>query len=205
MAVTRHQKVRNGRYIVRSGAIAVLSLCPAIALATVDSWDIEGENGVLQVTGALSAAACRLDMQSARQEVSMDTTPLSSLKRVGERGTPVAFQLYLRDCMMSGGSQQDRRTAGRVWDQKQPVVTLSFSGNSDMQKPELIQLKGTSGVGLRILDDQNRDIRLGSRGMPLFLSPRNAQLTYYAVPERTSSTLTAGPYQAAADFRLSYE
>lgn len=204
MAGTGHQEVRNGRYIVRSGAIAML-LCPAIALATVDNWNVEGENGVLHVTGALSAAACRLDMQSARQEVAMGTTPLSSLKRVGDRGTPVAFQLYLRDCMMSGGSQQDRRTAGRVWDPKQPVVTLSFSGNSDMQKPELIQLKGTSGVGLRILDDQNRDIRLGSRGMPLFLTPWNAQLTYYAVPERTPAMPIAGPYQAVVDFRLSYE
>lgn len=203
MAGTGHQEVLNGRYIFKSGAIAML-LCPDTTLATVDNWNVEVENGVLTVTGAQSAAACRLDMQSSRQEVTIGTTPLSNLKRVGDRGTP-AFQLHLHDCMMSGGKQQDRRTAGRVWDLKQPVVTLSCSGNSDMQKPVLIQLKGAFGVGLRILDDQSRDIRLGNPGMPLFLTPLNAQLTDYAVPERTPATPIAGQYLAVVDFRLSYE
>lgn len=173
--------------------------------AMPDNWEVEGENGMLHVSGLLTEGACRLDMQSSIQEVSLGITSSVNLQQPGQRGTPVAFQLYLRDCLATGGDQTDWQTGSRTSDRLQPVVSVTFWGEGDTASPALLKVKGASGMGLRLLDDAHRDVRIGRRGAPLWLNPYNSELTYYVVPERTSEPLIAGAYQAVVDFRLNYD
>ncbi|OJT41046.1 fimbrial protein [Serratia plymuthica] len=199
------------------GALGALALMAPIALGTmllllptahgqaVDNWYTDGANGVLQVRGALTESACRLEMGSARQDIQLGETGTGRLQNVGDRGTSVGFELRLQDCLRSPAGSRDSRTGGLTWAAHQPAVTVSFSAPADVNNPQLVKAQGVSGVGLRLTDPLGQDVRLGSRGQPLLLTPGQNALAYQVTPERTRAPLVAGAYFAAVDFRLSYD
>ncbi|VTR51616.1 Uncharacterised protein [Serratia fonticola] len=75
----------------------------------------------------------------------------------------------------------------------------------DADNPQLVKAQGVSGLGLRLEDEHGRDVRLGSRGAPLLLTPGQDALTYRVAAERTPAGLVAGRYRAVVDFHLSYD
>ncbi|MCK6964555.1 fimbrial protein [Enterobacter bugandensis] len=171
------------------------------AVSSVNGRGEGGDHGVLQVTGMLTQGTCRLDMQSVNQSVDLGNTEMASLKRVGDRGTPVAVQLFLRDCQVRDGWQTNSSTVVP----RQSVVTVSFSGLQNTDNPALLKVLGASGFGLHLMDRQMRDVHLGRAGNTQPLNPGNNELTYYVVPERTRAPLVEGAYRAVFDFRLSYD
>ncbi len=197
------KRTRRRRQGLALGSLLLLSA--GAQAQTPDNWNVEGAHGVLNVSGVLTEGACRLDMQSAFQQVQLGTTTANILRTPGSQGTPVAVQLYLRDCLRSGGSQTDVRTGSKTYDRLQPVVSVTFRGVTDADNPDLLKVQGTSGLALRLLDGERRDVRLGSRGVPQYLTPYNSVLTYYVVPERTSAPLVAGAYRAVVNFGLNYD
>jgi type 1 fimbria pilin len=186
-------------------ALVVMGGIVSPAEAKPDNWDVEGAHGELHVFGALTEGACRLDMTSAFQQVELGNTANARLRRVGNQGTPVTFRLQLRDCVRLGGRQRDVRTGSVTWDAMQPVMTVSFVAPADPDTPVLVQVRGVSGIGLRIRDAKGRDIRLGDRGAPRFVTPANDELLYTVIPERTKAPLSLGDYRAVVDFRLNYD
>lgn len=170
-----------------------------------DNWAVEGANGTLHVHGALTESACRLDMTSARQDIVLGDIGTGSLPSAGKRGEPVGFELRLTDCLRSPAGSLDIHTGSTVWANNQPAVTISFRATLDAENPQLVKAHGVSGLGLRLLDSEGRDVRLGSRGKPLMLTPGQNTLRYTITPERTSANLVAGYYRATVDFHLSYE
>ncbi|MFU2317534.1 fimbrial protein [Rahnella sp. PCH160] len=62
-----------------------------------------------------------------------------------------------------------------------------------------------SGVGLRILDEQGRQIMPGQRHQPQFSTGGGNTLVYNVIPVRTRAPLTTGRFQATVDFRMNYE
>ncbi|EPM1538083.1 fimbrial protein [Serratia ureilytica] len=183
-------------------AILMLLLPPSHA---ADNWEVEGANGVLYVTGALTESACRLEMASAYQDVWLGETGTARLETLGAQGGPVAVELRLKDCLRAPASQRDVRSGSLTWADNQPAVTVRFRAVSDMDNPQLVKAQGVSGMGLRLTDPAGRDVRLGSRGEPLFLTPGQSSLVYTVTPERTGAPLVAGVYHAAVDFQLSYD
>ncbi|CAI1948730.1 MULTISPECIES: fimbrial protein [Serratia] len=165
----------------------------------------DGAGGRLWVSGTLTESACRLDMVSARQEVVLGDIGTGRLQHVGDRGAPVPVQLRLHDCLRVSGSRVDARTGGLTWSTAQPAVTVSFMAPADPDSPHLVQVQGARGIGLRILDTHQQDIRLGSRGTPLLMTPGESTLNYTVMPERTAAPLQAGAYRATVDFRLNYD
>ncbi|RTP97308.1 type 1 fimbrial protein [Enterobacter sp. WCHEn045836] len=182
---------------------AIILTCPLVSVAA-DAWDVEGSNGVLYIYGALAESACRLEMDSARQDIVMGEIGTGHLLNVGEQGTPVGFQIRLRDCLRSS-SIRDERTGSAFQAYEQPSVTVTFRGEKDADNPELIGVRGVSGMGLRIVDAQRRSVRLGSRGVPLILDRGQNALSFTVAPERTSAPLVAGSYRSVVDFNLSYD
>ncbi|VTP64682.1 Uncharacterised protein [Serratia rubidaea] len=82
--------------IIRSQSglsVAMLLLCASglapRAAAAADNWQVEGANGVLHVHGVLTESACRLEMSSAEQSVSLGNTGSGRLQQAGDRGEPV--------------------------------------------------------------------------------------------------------------------
>lgn len=170
-----------------------------------DNWNVDGANGVLHVRGALTESACRLDMTSAYQDVWLGETGTARLAQVGAQGTPVAVQLRLQDCLRAPANNRDERSGNLLWGAHQPAVSLSFVAPADADNPQLIAVRGASGVALRMEDTLGRDIRLGSRGGPLMLAVGQSTLDYVITPERTRAPLQAGAYTAHVDFRLNYD
>lgn len=184
---------------------AVLLLLPASQAQAADNMPVDGANGVLRVHGALTESACRLVMTSAYQTVQLGDTGTGRLLAVGDRGTPVAVQLQLKDCLRSPANNRDERSGNLLWNPHQSAVSVSFVAPADANNPQLVQVRGASGLGLRMTDSQGRDIRLGSRGAPLLLTPGQDALHYTLVVERTRAPLQAGAYSANLDFRLNYD
>ncbi|CAI2146002.1 fimbrial protein [Serratia marcescens] len=186
-------------------AIASLWLLPEARGQAPGGHYVDGSNGVLYVRGALTESACRLEMSSARQDIRLGDVATGQLQRVGDRGAPVGFELRLQDCLRSAVGGRDNRGGAWVWAPQQPVVTVSFSAPADADNPQLVKVLGASGLGLRLLDAAGRDVRLGSRGRPLLLTPGQNSLRYTVMAERTAASLLAGSYHAVVDFYLTYD
>jgi Fimbrial protein. len=113
--------------------------------------------------------------------------------------------LRLVDCLQSLGNGRDLRTDQLTWAINQPAVTIGFNAIRDSDNPQLVKVKGTSGIGIRIEDIHGHDVRLGSRGKPLIIMPGQNTLTYTVMAERTSAPLKVGRYWAVVDLHLRYE
>ncbi|MFH7407602.1 fimbrial protein, partial [Pseudomonas syringae group genomosp. 7] len=64
----------------------MLWLLPSTQAA--DNWQVDGAHGVLHVRGELTESACRLEMASAYQAVSLGNTATAQLAQAGDRGVP---------------------------------------------------------------------------------------------------------------------
>ncbi|MCA6222041.1 fimbrial protein [Photorhabdus antumapuensis] len=195
--------------IKRIGCVLTLAiwLMPVMESQAMEkrAADIKGVYGELYLFGGLTEAACRLDMNSAWQEVNLGTTPNSDLRRPGDKGTPIPFTLKFRDCLRTKGTAGDRRTGNLTWSHLQPVVTVSFVAPADRDYPHLVRVTGVTGLGLQITDTANNDIRLGEWGRPHFVASGQDSLEYYVTPIRTPRTLGIGQYRAVVDFRVNYD
>ncbi|CAI0998436.1 PAP fimbrial minor pilin protein precursor [Serratia marcescens] len=181
----------------------MLWLLPSTQAA--DNWQVDGAHGVLHVRGELTESACRLEMASAYQAVSLGNTATAQLAQAGDRGVPVNVQLHLRDCLRTASNNRDVRTGNLVWSPQQPAVSVSFIAPADADNPALVKVRGAAGLGLRIADEHGKDVRLGSRGAPLALAVGQQALNYTVTPERTRAPLLPGAYAAVVDFQLSYD
>ncbi|EPN2807066.1 fimbrial protein [Serratia marcescens] len=214
--VENHPECAHWLYELRYyGTLGALALMVPLSLATlimllppaqaVDNWDVDGANGSLYVHGVLTESACRLEMESVRQDIALGEIGTGRLQQVGDRGEPVMFELRLADCLRSPAGSRDVRTGALTWANQQPAVTVSFRATRDADNPQLVKAQGTAGLGLRMEDGRGQDVRLGSRGGPLLMTPGQNTLTYTVTPERTPADLMAGSYRAVVDFHLSYD
>jgi type 1 fimbria pilin len=172
---------------------------------TAEFRDVDGSSGTLYVQGTLTESACRLAMESARQDIELGDVGTGRLRQTGDRGTVVKFELQLLDCLHSPAGSKDLRTGALTWANNQPAVTVSFKAMRDADNPQLVKAWGVSGLGLRMEDSRGQDVRIGSRGRPLLLTPGQNTLGYVITPERTAAALIAGSYRAVVDFHLNYD
>jgi type 1 fimbria pilin len=204
-------RYRRRCLLVSSAGVLMVPLVVAMAWGlmpsayAIDNGNVDGANGVLHVRGALTESACRLEMASARQDVDLGDTGTARLQQPGDRGKPTAVRLQLRDCLRSPANTADPRSGNLLWSTAQPAVSVSFIAPADADSPQLVKVNGVSGLALRLTDALGRDVRLGSRGAPLLLTPGQDALVYSVAPERTRAPLLAGAYSAQVDFRLSYD
>ncbi|WP_394802831.1 fimbrial protein [Serratia fonticola] len=200
--LSRHER----QYLLARGILVLMvPLVIGVEARAADNWQVEGANGVLRVHGALTESACRLDMTSAWQEIELGDTGTGRLRNIGDHGAPVVVRLRLQDCLPGPARTLDARTGNRLWSADQPAVTVSFSAVADADNPQLVKVQGAGGLGLRLTDVWGRDVRLGSRGAPLLLTPGQNELIYNITPERTRASLQAGAYWAQMNFGLSYD
>ena len=177
-----------------------------IASVRADETLVQDEmSGTLEVYGSLTESACRLEMESLHQTIELGNTDSAKLLHPGDRATPVTFKLMLKECVRGRSAVRDPRTGALTWSSMQPAVSVYFSGNSDADVPEYVQVKGTGGLALRLSDSHGRLLPLNQRAIPLLLSPGQDQLSWTVTPVRTPAPLQAGPYHASVDFRMIYD
>ena len=148
-AYERHQRRTIGLTVLAAlvvpltaGTMLVL-MPPARA---VDNWEVEGANGTLHVYGALTESACSLEMTTARQEVWLGETGTAHFQRPGDRGTPVAFELTLKDCLRAPASNRD------AWIEVPVAIVLlcwmGITSPEDLRKKRPYVLVGAFVVGM---------------------------------------------------------
>lgn len=192
---------------MRAAATSVLLLgLNGFALAEVnDHRLVDGDHGQLYVHGSLTESACRLDMDSAWQDVELGTTSTAELKKMGDQGNTVRVVIRLEDCISSPASVRDAWSGDLIWSLEQPAVTVSFLAPGEISNPVLVKVNGVNGLALRLTDKYNRDVRPGGEGHPLLLEPGSNSLSYNITPERTAAPLVAGYWHALINFRLNYD
>lgn len=167
--------------------------------------NVDGEHGTLTVSGQLVDSPCRMSMESRDQSIDLGTLASADLTYPGARSRPVRFDVRLQGCLVASGNIRDARSDASVWGHSQPVVNVSFTAPQDFSDPSLMKLNGVQGIALRITDSRNRNMRLGSFGVPQLLTPGRNSLRWTVVAERVPGPLVPGVFKAVADFRLSYD
>ena len=201
--VQNEQPSHSATLAVATAIIAVCTLYhPAILAA--DNWKVDGAHGEIHVHGSLTESACRLATTSAWQDIPMGNTGTAQLRHIGERGKAVRFEIKLEDCASSASRMRDSFTGNVSWSNRQPSVSISFKAPLDPDNPELIQVNGASGLGLRLTDMLGRDVRVGGHATALQLTPGNNQLVYIIAPERTRASLVAGDWWSMNNIGLDY-
>ncbi|MBW4217891.1 type 1 fimbrial protein [Enterobacter cloacae subsp. cloacae] len=183
--------------------IGLLFSCTAQSASV--SPPIDGETGVLHIYGSLTESPCRLEMSSAWQAVSLGNISSAFLQQAGDQGQTVAVQLRLRDCQAVTARNRDDRSGSLLWSRSQPAISVRFTAPEDPTNPQLLAVKGVSGLALRLKDEYGRDVHPGSRGTPLLLNPGQDTLTYTLATERTTAPLRAGAWHALVNVGLEYD
>ncbi|CCJ89943.1 MrfE [Cronobacter turicensis 564] len=78
--------------------IVTLSLLLALTASAFADEEALVDTGVLYVHGQLQENTCRMDMDSAWQEVDLGSTSRASVNLTGKTSNPVTVKIYLHDC-----------------------------------------------------------------------------------------------------------
>lgn len=170
-----------------------------------DNWNVDGQYGVLYVSGSLSESPCRLAMTSEYQAINMGNFETSQLKYIGAKGRAVPFQIELLDCISHPTTLFNERTGQTAWSSSQPAVKIRFVAPAAEEMPNLALVEGTEGFALQLSNASGAALSLGESSNPVLLPSGQSQLTYYVSPVRTGSPLMAGAYHAVISFQMLYE
>lgn len=174
-------------------------------IATQYSIAAQESSGVLYISGGLREGVCKLEMDSEWQQVVIGSISSAVLSKPGDRAEPVDFHIRFRDCARGKGSQRYDDLGTLSWSEYQPVISLTFLAPADVDTPDLFAVRGTSGIGLRITDNDSYSLKPGRRSQPVFLTPGSDEMTFKVAVERTAAPLIEGLYTATVDFRVSYD
>lgn len=180
--------------------MAMLSASPARAREVAD-----GDNGVLNVNGALTQGACNISTDSRWQTLDMGSISSGGLVWPGQRAPGRAFHLHLQDCVSHGIAEEARQTGEVVRVTDEPEMRISFISEVDINNPQLIAVRGADGFGLRLEDDHHHPVSINGRGEPFGLQEGSDGLTFWLIPERTRAAVHEGAWRSVINMRLSYE
>ncbi|HEK1094869.1 TPA: type 1 fimbrial protein [Proteus mirabilis] len=164
----------------------------------------ENSTGKLYIFGVLTESTCHIEMNSLYQSINMGNISLSKLKKIGDKGDPISFQITLLDCLEIPSLLRDGRN-NLIQSAKQPGVKLRFISNTVPFYPQLIKVSGIDGLGLQISDRSGQVLPLHEDSTPYFLEPGQNQLTFFISPVKTTENIKAGNYNALISFELVYD
>lgn len=173
--------------------------------SSLEHKDIDGQSGIIEVHGALTQSACRLELNSSHQEIDLGTLSTGDFQKVGQSGKPIPLIFFIKDCLISQTFKFDDLTNTTMTDRYQPSVSFSFLSAITSPNHRFVAITGTTGIGLAIKDPYNRMVRLGGKGEALFLQPDQDILKFTITPVRIAETLSVGKFHATIFFFLKYD
>lgn len=185
--------------------LIVLMLATGQAAYAGENDVVDGDTGVLYVSGTLARSACNVDSDTLQQSVNLGTLSSGELINPGERGAGRAFHLKLRDCFDPEAVSQPDRNGNSAIGDGLPFVRVNFMSAADSDNHALIAVHGAQGFGLRLEDDRHKAVPLNQQVEPLRVPNGDSVLTYYLLPERTHASLKEGAWQAVVYIGISYE
>ncbi|MDV5227251.1 fimbrial protein [Providencia rettgeri] len=169
----------------------------------VDNWTVDGQHGVVYVTGSLTESPCRLAMDSRYQSIEMGNIDTAQLQYEG-KGTPVPLHIELEDCVETGTQLSNVQSGMTAWSSTQPAVKIRFLAPTVPFYSEFARVQGAQGVGLALTTPNGAVLPLGQDSEPQLLPSGQSTLTYYVTPVRTGQ-LVPGAYSALIAFEMLYD
>ncbi|EJJ0545841.1 fimbrial protein [Cronobacter sakazakii] len=166
---------------------------------------VSADGGTLYVHGALRENTCRLEMDSAWQDIDLGNITRADVNLVGKMTKPIPVTLYLRDCPEIPTRSANITPLTHTRSTQQPAYQARFLAATDTLRPELIKVTGASGIGLRLKDSRGQTVNMGQQGDTVLLNPGQDSVTYTLQVERTNAPLVPGSYHALIHFSMMYE
>ncbi|WP_312983804.1 fimbrial protein [Atlantibacter sp.] len=163
------------------------------------------DTGELYVYGDLRENTCRMEMDSAWQDVDLGSVARADISMVGKAANPVTVKLYLRDCPELGNWGTNITPLTETVSTLQPPYKARVVAVADESNPDLIKVTGASGIGLRLRDSRGETVKFSRYSDVVLLNPGQNQVTFTIAPERTSAPFAAGPYYAVIHFSMIYQ
>lgn len=163
------------------------------------------DTGALYVHGDLQENTCRMDMDSAWQDVDLGSTARADVSLVGDAAKPVTVKIYLHDCPELANWSTNITSMTTTASMLQPPYKARFTAVADENNPDLIKVTGASGIGLRLRDSHGETVKLSRTSDVQLLSPGQDQVVFTLQPERTGALFMAGPYHAVVNFSMIYQ
>ncbi|EPH6761668.1 fimbrial protein [Cronobacter dublinensis] len=163
------------------------------------------DGGALYVHGVMRENTCRLEMDSAWQDVDLGDISRADVSLVGKMAKPVTVTLYLRDCPEIPTHSANITPLTYTRSAQQPGYQARFIAPTDALNPDLIKVTGVSGIGLRLKDSHGQTVKMAQQGDTVLLNPGQDAVSFTLAPERTAAPLVAGPYHALINFSMIYE
>jgi type 1 fimbria pilin len=189
-----------------AGMLLALSLCSSVYASQSSGVvnGVAGNVGKLHVHGSLTESTCSIEMDSLDQSINVGNVATAEFQNIGDRATPAAFQIRLKDCMSDSTEMVDFKTGLTTWSTTQPGVKVRFLAESDVLNPNIVRVNGTKGLGLEITDLNGESVDLGQLSRPILIPTQQSILTYYVTPVKTAS-LEPNAFSAIISFELVYE
>ncbi|MGK7286079.1 fimbrial protein [Buttiauxella agrestis] len=185
---------------MRTGMFLMVLMLSSPALC----GQVGGQQGELKIDGVMTESPCMLDMVSNFQEIELGAINNAQLRKPGDQGQRVEFDFTLRHCISSASRLVNQISGTVSGASDQSVMYMEFVSVNDGTNPDLIQVKGVHGIGLRLKDSRYHVVHLGEFTSPTFLNNGQNTLKYSATIERTSEKLVLGPFHATVDFKIHY-
>lgn len=195
---------RSGPGLIAAAMVMTLPL--ATASLHAGNWDVDGLNGTLLASGMLVSAPCVLMPESQMQEISLGAASLMSLKQPGDVTLPVDVHIVLDDCPGGVNKADDRqKIRGGLWLSEQSVVRMTVTGEPAEEDARFFNIRGASGVSLRMESPDGALLVPGMASQPLPLSQGRNDLVLKAQLWRNSEPVQAGEWQAVVHIGMEYE
>ncbi|MGS0894203.1 fimbrial protein [Burkholderia stagnalis] len=166
------------------------SLLTAVALAALSTSAFAAGTGTINFTGEIVAGACGIDSNSENQTVHLGKVPTHVFKQVGDKSTPVDFDINLTDCDTSISK----------------TALFTFTGTSSAGQPKLIATIGSAtnvGIRLQAASGEYLDNGVEQKAPTLLVNGTNT-VRFGAMYESTAADVTPGTADAVANFTVRY-
>ncbi|EHZ6872347.1 type 1 fimbrial protein [Providencia rettgeri] len=168
-------------------------------------------HSTVHLTGSVYASPCVLELETQEQYVDLGDINAREFHRIGDRSTPVAFNIRLKDCQR-GASKSFVNAAGEATQNAQryyltgeSAVSLSIAGDTDFFNPDLVRVTGdVRGAGLRISSKDHQNLMVNQPTSSWVIKPGDNNITLNASLESTAQSVSAGTFSGLVRLKLEY-
>ncbi|EOC1567565.1 type 1 fimbrial protein [Cronobacter dublinensis] len=189
----------------RMTRIIALGAALGVTAPVMADEPVSADGGALYVHGVMRENTCRLEMDSAWQDVDLGDISRADVSLVGKMAKPVTVTLYLRDCPEIPTRSANITPLTHTRSAQQPGYQARFVAATDALNPDLIKVTGVSGIGLRLKDSRGQTVKMAQQSDTVLLNPGQDTVNFTLAAERTAAPLVTGSYHALINFSMMYQ
>ncbi|MFK3913329.1 fimbrial protein [Enterobacter cancerogenus] len=177
----------------------------AVSMATIISGSAfadEQGSGKIKFKGVVINAPCSIAPDSVDKEVDLGEVTTATIN-ANRKSAPVAVDINLQNCQLDNPGDESATPITKV-DVK---FTSTATNAADTSLMANTYADGAQNVGVRLLDDAEAKITLGSPKEVVLQTGSDTQVLHFKAQMEvpTGATATAGQVEATANYVLQYK